>query len=191
MKKILFLDIDGVLNSEDWYKSDKAQALRFPIEGQKLDRNDPKYHAFHFDPFKIELLEMIIASTGCEIVISSSWRKNREIETLQTIFKNMNFKYWKNIIGKTGNFYSWLKEGVHCPSVRGLEIRVWLEKNIKNQNPTYASPNTYTYCILDDDSDMLLEQKNNFIQTGQKEGLTTNLARKTINILNDTTRINK
>ncbi len=41
-------------------------------------------------------------------------------------------------------------------SVRGNEIKSWLEKNIDIVE---------TYCIIDDDEDMLSEQLNNFVKT--------------------------
>lgn len=41
------------------------------------------------------------------------------------------------------------------------------------------------YCILDDDSDMLYDQRNNFVQTNAYgSGLTKRLANKVIRILN-------
>ena len=41
------------------------------------------------------------------------------------------------------------------------------------------------YCILDDDSDMLYDQRNNFVQTNAcGSGLTKRLANKVIKILN-------
>ena len=178
MNKILFLDIDGVLNSSDWYSSDDAQELRHI----KSDNEDRKNYKFHFDPRKVDLLSQIIDSTDCQIVISSSWRKNRTVEKLQEIFKIVGFSYPEKIVGSTDVFYSWLKEGVHCSSVRGLEIRVWLEKNREFVNPLYAK--TYRYCILDDNSDMLLDQQNNFVKCTNQEGLTLELANRVIQILN-------
>ena len=42
----------------------------------------------------------------------------------------------------------------------------------------------YTYVILDDDSDMLYDQRNNFIQTHMYDGLSEDDVKKAIEILN-------
>lgn len=177
MKKFLFLDIDGVLNSGDWTLSDEAQALRRIAVADKVRDN-----RYWFDPVTIELLTDIVLATDCDIVISSSWRKNKTVEELQDLLTEVGFKYADKIVGKTDSSFSWLKPGIHCPSIRGLEIRVWLETNVKMVNPAYQFE--YTYCILDDDSDMLLEQKNNFVNTDPQVGLTADDASKVIRILN-------
>ncbi|MDO4977400.1 MAG: HAD domain-containing protein [Eubacteriales bacterium] len=56
--KIIFLDIDGVLNSQDYYE--KNQSIDF--------RKQP------FDPACILCLQTIVKETGAKIVLSSSWR---------------------------------------------------------------------------------------------------------------------
>ena len=43
-----------------------------------------------------------------------------------------------------------------------------------------------SYVILDDDPDMLLEQKDNFVKTSWRDGLTALHTRKAIKILNTT-----
>ena len=62
MKKILFLDIDGVLNTQRWHKK--------MVEGHA-----PKdSFGYDFDPEAVANLCRIIEATGAEIVISSSWK---------------------------------------------------------------------------------------------------------------------
>jgi len=173
MKKYLFLDIDGVLNSQDWFYSDKLQNL---VSTKDLGEKEA------FDPTAIKLLTDIVLATNCDIVISSSWRKGRTIERLRELFTEVGFKHSHKIIGKTDSLYNWLLPKVHCPSIRGLEIRVWLETNIKKINPIYQ--NDYIYCILDDDTDMPFEQKDNFVNTDVQTGLTIEDAGSVIKILN-------
>ena len=61
--KVIFLDIDGVLNSE---KSINKNLKKFGKEkGQ---------HALMPDRSHIKLLNHIIKETNCKIVLSSSWR---------------------------------------------------------------------------------------------------------------------
>ena len=61
MRKVLFLDIDGVCNSAEFMKSN-----RNPNIGGMLG----------MDPFAVVLVKMIIQDTDCEVVLSSTWRLN-------------------------------------------------------------------------------------------------------------------
>jgi len=49
-------------------------------------------------------------------------------------------------------------------------------------NPDHQ--NEYNYCIIDDDTDMLYEQRNNFVNTDPQTGLTLDNVSKVIEILN-------
>ena len=61
MDKVIFLDIDGVLNTKWWYT--------------QIDRNTPKdKYGYTFDPRSVANLKKIIDETGADIVISSSWK---------------------------------------------------------------------------------------------------------------------
>jgi hypothetical protein len=59
-ERLLFLDIDGVLNSTRyWWAS---------------DRSLPMGKAGAVDPDAVARLNQIVDATGCEVVLSSSWR---------------------------------------------------------------------------------------------------------------------
>ena len=148
----MFLDIDGCVNSENWYGKTK---------GRSGD----------FDPEAIALLNQL-QEIGAEVVISSSWGKSA-IKPLQDVGLKLP------IIGITEHFYQdWL-----C---RGNEIEKWLLDNFggmatkygrnKDGVPYYRSYNhdhgDYEYVIFDDDCDFLLGQKDNFIRTSEKTGVT-------------------
>jgi hypothetical protein len=62
---------------------------------------------------------------------------------------------------------------------RGIEIKYWLRQNSK------SLVDQYRYVIIDDDNDMMLWQKDNFIQTDSDKGLTFKLANDCIKILNE------
>lgn len=55
-RRVLFLDVDGVLNSERWF----AQEMR----GNLLE----------LDPAAVGMVQAIVHATGAEIVLSSTWR---------------------------------------------------------------------------------------------------------------------
>lgn len=143
--KVIFLDIDGVLNS--W-----ASCYKITTE-------------------KLQLLNNLIEQTGAKIVISSSWRiGSKDVKEFldknfsKRTFRLDNFKdatnrecienifYNDNIIGLTDTF---------GPN-RGDEIQRWLDSH----------GNIETYVILDDDSNMLDSQLENFVQTDTYYGIT-------------------
>ena len=75
--KIIFLDIDGVLNSEKWY---------IEIFDKNLYPNLENYPLCEFDPLAIEQLNLLTDKTNAKIVISSTWRMGRTIDELKNIF---------------------------------------------------------------------------------------------------------
>lgn len=77
--KVIFLDIDGVLNHNLYY--------------EKINYDKSDYPYSKFDPEKIELLNTLIKNTGAKIIISSTWRKNTQKEELEKIMQKRGFKY--------------------------------------------------------------------------------------------------
>jgi len=149
--KIIFLDIDGVLN----------------VIPQGHDKYGAKFHK-HFE----DNLKHIIEKTGAKIVISSTWRFGG-LQEMKDMWKDRNLS--GEIIGITPYTLEYRK--------RGEEIKEWLDNN-----PTEK------YVIIDDDTDMLPEQKNNFVKTSDNinhtgyidvgYGLTKECAEQAISILN-------
>lgn len=144
--KILFLDIDGVCNSEETFRKEPHQ--HFPI-----------------DPYMAFMVGKIVLDTGCKVVLSSSWRHHPE--SVKEIEKRI-----VPIHDKTGSC---------CTGIRGAEIYWWMQKNVPH---TVRGEEGFRYAILDDDSDMLLWQKDSFFQTSFKTGLTEDIMNKVINHLN-------
>lgn len=58
--KIVFLDADGCINSNKWYKSDAYYQNQY---------KDPD-----IDPYVIDLINQFTNETDVKIVISSSWK---------------------------------------------------------------------------------------------------------------------
>lgn len=108
--KILFLDIDGVLNHEKFYKN---------ISKLELVHNNYPYT--EFDPTSVSYLNKILDETDAKLVVSSSWRLD---SNLKKIFKEVGIKH------KIYDVTPWLiRYDVH----RGDEINEYLKKhsNIK------------------------------------------------------------
>ncbi len=152
MRKIIFLDIDGVLNNHE--------TLAKKYRGSGI---------MGVDPYRVLLLNRIVEATGAEIVLSSSWRHGTE-ESLKTLKTTIGF------IDITGTC---------CSGIRGVEIHNWLTKNVKGFSSDGYKKGEHKVAILDDDSDMLLWQKDHFFQTSfMGEGLTEEICTKVIEHLN-------
>lgn len=109
--KIIFLDLDGVVNYDKWYISEEYQKL---TPDQELD----------IDPKVIDRLNRLCLETSSKIVIASSWKVN-------TYYKNrLERAGLENIIDKTPDFI-FIKGNDYC---RGEEIDMWLKAhdNIEN-----------------------------------------------------------
>jgi hypothetical protein len=155
--KIIFLDIDGVLNSESWYHY---------INDRRTGQRDDE-----IDPATVARLNSIVDGSGANVVISSVWRNDYLFKPLLRILKNKGFI--GEVIGRTG---------YGCEQcVRGNEIQQWMKENEALVGKYYEYSQ---YVIIDDDSDMLYWQRNNFIHVEDFIGLTDNHVIKALEILN-------
>lgn len=115
--KVIFTDVDGVLN-EDTTPTRTKSCLVF-IDEEKLLR-----------------LRRIVDATQAKIVLSSSWRYNRDNPQY-----NGDFLELQEAFRKVGlEFYSYTPEDVFGIR-RGMEIKAWLGLH----------PEVDSYIILDDD----------------------------------------
>jgi len=162
MRKFLFLDIDGVLVTSDILK----------------DYLPDGHHNFNTE--SLVSLNKIVGLTGCDIVISSSWRIGVSLDEFKTLFEAREFLYSDKIISVTPRLYaSGNDRYAHIP--RGSEIRQWLMNNFVDNGKLGVD---YNYLIIDDDQDMLYEQRNNFINTSFKFGLMDRHVELAVKILN-------
>lgn len=173
--KLIFLDIDGVLNHQLFYNQKHSDTRYFEAQEGTPDG------AWDIDPEKVGLLNNLIDQTGAKIVISSSWRNGRTVGDLIELFDWFGFK--GEIIGKTP--YLWFKhdqsEDWRNTSVpRGCEIKAWIENN---KDILGDKVSKLKYVIFDDDSDMLWWQREHFIWVDPYSGLTPNLIYKAKMIL--------
>jgi hypothetical protein len=102
--KVVFLDIDGVLNSHDWFNVTDTR------------RDSPEYPESHFDPKPVSLLNEITDRTGAVIVVSSTWRLGRSVSELRELLKS---------VGVTGYVTD---KTPHLGGPRGHDIYTWLQR---------------------------------------------------------------
>ena len=168
MNKIIFLDFDGVLNTE--YYQELLQFQSKPWQDE--------YGAF-FDPNVVKQLKRIIDTTGADIVIESSW-KYLGLNAMRELWEVRNLP--GKIIDITPSSVSdeyLLKADLddldtsklHC---KGMEIASWLSEQEED----------IRYVIIDDEYVILDSRLPHFILTNPYEGITEEQANKAILILN-------
>jgi hypothetical protein len=169
--KIIFLDIDGVLAT---------------IESVKYGKK-----SWSLVEKKQKLFKILMENTGAKIVLSSSWRK-WDLETTKEFMKEEGFWFWDEIIGVTIRAYQYIDrtKKIHLSIPRGVEIQQWIDTNIHSNNGKDFKEKKlgkdYQYVIIDDDTDMLFTQRNNFVNTDENKGLMSKDVKKAIKILNQT-----
>lgn len=98
--KVIFLDIDGVLNPHDWWK-------------RRPSRNLP------VDPEAVARLDRLIVETGAAVVLSSTWRTKQPLhQTVWMLAANgLTRDATQRFLGTTA---------VHNGRERGREIDLWV-----------------------------------------------------------------
>lgn len=166
MDKYIFLDIDGVIATDE----SLYEAGFWGLVSSKQD-----------------LLGGILDATGAKIVLSSSWRKSTLEDTI-VYMNEQGFRFGDKIVGVTIRAYHYIQRGIHLSIPRGVEIKQWIDTHVHSDGGKNWDRKVYgvdyTYVILDDDTDILLEQKDNFIPVDSSIGLTYIQALTAIQVLN-------
>lgn len=130
--KVIFLDIDGVLNSHEFFERTKENRDGF------YDPSDGETWLAMLDEACVARLERLVAEHDAKVVISSSWRCVLEHDEIERLLRVKGFT--GKVIGATTKSYGLVPDR---DTVRGDQIQHWL-----NANPVDS------YVILDDNSDM-------------------------------------
>lgn len=124
---IIFLDIDGVLNYQKYFKGQKDLRINYSkLLNYKNYQTKVLIQLLDIVPNKLYLLKEIINNTNSKVVISSSWRNLKIYPLIEEYLINMGIP----IIGITP----------YIDSKRGLEIKTYLKENLVDN-----------YIIIDDD----------------------------------------
>lgn len=135
--KVIFLDVDGVLNT--------ASLLYH-------------YGFSHIDDDMVGLLATVVSKTGAKIVLSSTWRLERES---MRMVRDALGRHGLEIIDKTPTL---------ADSFRSEEISRWLKDH----------PEAKRYAIIDDDPDAGWGMGSNFFMTDAEKGLDRDTASRIV-----------
>lgn len=133
--KVIFLDVDGVLNNVESFR--RCTAAGGSTVGE-----------FGFDSASVAAVKRALDVTKARICLSSTWREGDGFERTRGCFERVGLPCpkWRTPV---------LREAP-IGERRGHEIKRWLDT---------LRPVAVDYVIVDDDSDMLPEQFPYFVQT--------------------------
>lgn len=137
MKKIIFLDIDGCLNSNEYFSSSayleesggKSDALIVLVN-----------HYLHLDPAALKLVNELVDQSGAEVVISSTWKSKYSEEEFNKMFTDRGATF--KVVGRTPHIDS---NRSSKKITRGREIQTYLDS-------LDVKPDAFV--IIDDRDDM-------------------------------------
>lgn len=147
---VIFLDIDGVLNSDEWNASHQQEI------------ND----GILVDSDKIRLLQQIVEQTDAKLVLHSGWRfwfdekmlpQRKEAKIFLHMLQSCNLSIWDRTPDRCTDE---IKQTKQFSRVKGQEIKEWLAKH----------PDTEQWIVLDDIALPGLDQ-NHQVKTNTLLGL--------------------
>ena len=160
MNKIIFLDIDGVLNSQNTF-IDNHEYRKFFVKYMNDEVNDKIiYKMLDIDLDKLFMIRDICTLTGAKVVISSTWRRSRYYPLIEERLTSLGVP----IVGVTP----------FIGNNRGDEIRKYLEDNHVDE-----------FVILDDDIFKDFNELENYLvkTSFYEDGLTDEISREVVRVL--------
>ena len=144
--KVIFLDIDGVLNSEEF----AIWCSEFPDFIREGGSN-------WVDPNAVKMIVYLCEKHDVKLVISSSWRIFDTYNTIEY------FKRYRDLIP--------LCNYIVGVTPRSMDDRIWESRGEEIQQYLDTHPEVENYVIVDDDNDMLESQKDHFVRCNYMFGL--------------------
>lgn len=167
-KGFIFLDFDGVLNTEHYQRM-------LQYEGKPWQDK----HGVLFDPQAVEQLQRIVDATNADIVIESSW-KYLGLEAMRRMWKDRHLpgrvvditpSAISDSVLLSADFDITDPSTLHC---KGAEIASWLA-----DKGMFDAP----YVVIDDEYVILESQQPHFVMTNPYDGITEEISTRAINVL--------
>lgn len=165
MSKIIFLDFDGVLNTEDY-------------QHELLEADKPREDNYGrlFSPVAMDNLYRIVRATGAKIVVISSWKGIHGLDGLRQMWRDRGYKGEIGDVTHNGVSDQWLLnadlstlDDYSFPHPKSIEIADYLQTH-----------KVSSYAIIDDEPIASDEQKSHLFQTNFQTGLTKALTENVI-----------
>lgn len=156
---ILFLDIDGVIATDNCYS----------LDGPILSDLDLKM-PYEWNKNCCAALNELLDITDCKIVLSSDWRKFYGFDEIIAMFQYYNINH-KCLLGFTEQFEV-IKMSESGSNIRTREIESWINRHKIEK-----------FCVIDD---MSLSVDNFVHITDTSKGLTREKIKEAINFLKKT-----
>ena len=138
--RVIFLDYDGVVNTPMWNEKGTKCTYNFPKDG--------KVNNFQ----AVQWISECCQKFHYDIVVTSTWRWS---PNYKECLINGGLRPGIEILGRTEDLWTY-----NYDTCRGDEIAKYLDDH----------PEINYYMIIDDEDDMLPEQKDHFIQTNDDAG---------------------
>ena len=185
---IIFLDMDGVLNSDDfiseWIASHGDSKESMEQFKQLYYLHDG--HEGYVVPELLERMKWICSETGCRIVWSSSWRENYWTMDRDSGEGRFDWHAIASLWRAKGLPLDFLIGCTPCLDMsrfsyvpRGVEIQRWIDENSERYNIRRIA-------ILDDNEDASVGvkfERARFFQTMFEHGLTRGIAENVVGFL--------
>lgn len=176
INKIIFLDVDGVINSDEF--------ARWCVKHTEFMKEGGHHH---ISPWLVEKVIKICEATDASIVMSSSWRLWSLGQTMKNLASKRDLRpILDRLVGITPRTED---------RFRGKEIKYFLDRCKKQyfyteygeqlSDERFEFSKNPKYVIIDDDDDMLDEQLPFFVHTDFMIGITDDDVNKAIKILNE------
>ncbi len=152
--KVVFLDFDGVLNSDKTTEKIYVGKYGFRVTG--------------FDTDKVQLVSKLCEETDADAVISSTWRDHFSLAEIRELLSARGFT--GRVVGRTpkGDGYKMSSDNKH---MRGVEIQMYIDQCTSRYRPG-------TFVVLDDietqfypDRQVLTREREGFTQKGYDKAL--------------------
>lgn len=124
-RNIIFLDVDGVLNSMAYF--------------EQLKKNEKEFDKFtEISDFHLQKLAEIYHACNCKIVLTSTWRDFDELND------KYSYEMWQYLISSLANYnMEVIGKTPIIDNNRPLEIKTWLDEQ--------PDKNSISFISLDDD----------------------------------------
>ncbi|MCO6050814.1 HAD domain-containing protein [Mesorhizobium sp. RP14(2022)] len=132
---------------------------------------DWRFGPLPLDHTRIALVHEVVKATGCKIVLSSAWRGMPDLE------RKLAADFMWEVFVDLG------KDRINCRHEDGSTIRSHDSRGHQIEEWLSRHPEIEAYAIVDDDCDMLPEQRHNFVRVPDGKGLKPKHRDKLIEIL--------